>query len=131
MTTLDFDDEYAYRGDKIILDVRIPAAPRVPVRMTLDTGASASTLNHTFLDVLGINDVTTGRAGSLVVANGAIASCWIHDVEPIVFGRTLRVEAAFAPGWDQRNLLGMRGFMDQLTFAVDHRAHRLYLKWHS
>jgi hypothetical protein len=70
-----------------------------------------------------------GAPATLTVANADTAAGWVHDIEIDLLGRRLVIPVVFCPDWNMRNLLGMRGFMDQLTFAVDHRAHRLYLKW--
>ena len=129
MIGIDFDEEYAYAGDKIVAVVRLTRAPIFPLEMVLDTGSTVSTMNHLLLEPLGIRDVETGRPGSLAVANGETAVCWVHPVDIQAFGRAYSIDVAFCPEWNLRNLLGMRGFMDQLVFAVDHAEHRLYLKW--
>lgn len=36
-------------------------------------------------------------------------------------GRELTIDAAFCPAWpEMKNLLGMRGFFDQIRFSLDH-----------
>jgi len=95
--------------------------------MLLDTGASFSTLHHDLLSSLGITDVESGQLATIFVANGQFERCWIHPVEIELLGRRMAIQAAFCPAWEMRNLLGMRGFMDQVTFAVDHAQRRLYL----
>ncbi len=130
MTNIEFDLEYAYSGDEIVVAVSLPSAPDAPpFEMLLDTGSSFSTLHHDLLPLLGIDDLGAGTAATIVVAGGQLERCWIHAVEIELLGRRMTIQAAFCPAWDMMNLLGMHGFMDQLTFAVDHRAHRLYLKW--
>lgn len=129
MSSIDFEREHTYSEDKIVLPVRIARAPLFELRMVLDTGATVSTMGMSMLSVLGITSVETGRFGSITTANGEEAPCWIHRVDIELLDRPLTIDVAFTPTWRVRNLLGMRGFMDQLVFAVDHHARRLYLKW--
>ena len=129
MTALQFNDDYFYTGDKILIRAVLPQAELVSVQMTLDTGASVSTLHHSLLAALGLADVTSGRHGTLLVANGESAPCWLHQVEIELLGKRIRIDAAFCPSWDLRNLLGMSGFMNQLVFAVDHANHSLHISW--
>lgn len=128
MTTLDFDLEYAYNGDEIVIDVRVMSGEREShAEMILDTGTNFSTLHHSVLRELGILDVTTGTKASISVAGGQTAVCWLHLIVMEIFGTRLTVDVAFCPEWEMKNLLGMRGFMDQVVFAVDHARHRLFL----
>lgn len=62
-----------------------------------------------------------------MVANKDSQPAWIHPVEIEFFGRPLTIEAAFCPAWDMKNLLGMRGFFDQVVIAFDHAEQRLYV----
>ena len=128
MTSIEFDLEYAYSGDEITFVVSFPTAlTDTRVEMLLDTGASFSTLHHDLLPALGIENVESGTPGTIFVANGGIERCWIHAVEIELLGRRMAIQVAFCPAWDMRNLLGMRGVMNQVTFAVDHAKRRLYI----
>ena len=128
MTTLSFDLEQAYSGDEIIVGVGLLATSGESViDMKLDTGASISTMHHSYLALLGVDDVETGVSSVLFIANGDSRPAWIHPVAINFFGVGLTIDVAFCPSWEMENLLGMRGFMDQVVFAVDHARHRLFL----
>jgi predicted aspartyl protease len=130
LTSLDFDVEYAYNDDEIVIGVLMPSS-RGGTRadLVLDTGTNFSTLHHSLLRSLGIFDVTTGRQATISLAGGQSATCWLHPIVMEIFGTRLTVDVAFCSEWEMKNLLGMRGFMDQVVFAVDHARHRLYLNF--
>ena len=66
MTTLSFDLEQAYSGDEIIVGVGLLATSGESViDMKLDTGASISTMHHSYLALLGVDDVETGVSSVL------------------------------------------------------------------
>ncbi len=128
MKTIRFASEQRYAGNKALVAVRLTGA-RVPIRvdMVVDSGAEVTVLNRDFIPVLGISSVTSGEPIELMVANKDARPAWIHPVAIEFFGRPMTVDAAFCPDWDMKNLLGMRGFFDQLVIAFDHRHQRLYV----
>jgi predicted aspartyl protease len=128
MKSIPFETEHLYAGHKALGSVRLIEA-RIPLRvdMVVDSGAEITVLNRGFVSVLGIADVHSGEPIELIVANNDSRPAWIHPVKIEVLGRTLTIEAAFCPEWDMKNLLGMRGFFDQLVIAFDHEWRQLYL----
>lgn len=50
-----------------------------------------------------------------------------HDVPVEFLGRRMTIEIAFIPTADKADLVGMRGFFDQMTIAFDHAARRVYV----
>ncbi|MDP9236741.1 MAG: hypothetical protein M3P30_04985 [Chloroflexota bacterium] len=128
MTTLEFTNELVYSGRKARVAVRLStASPPIRIDMVLDSGAEVSVINRDFAAPLGISDVTTGEAIELIVANQDSRPAWIHQIPIEVMGRSMMIEAAFCPDWDMANLLGLRGFFDQLVVAFDHANRRLYV----
>jgi hypothetical protein len=71
--------------------------------------------------------VREGELVELEAANRDSAPAWVHPVEIDVLGRRLTIQAAICPDWDTKNLLGMRGFLDQMVVAFDHAQRRLYV----
>jgi predicted aspartyl protease len=127
VTALEFQREFVYFGDELIIPMTLVRAPHQPsVRMVLDTGADVSLLNRQFVGPLGI-DLESGTSIRLELANGDKATAWIHPVEVELLGRTMIIEVAICESWNTANLLGMRGFLDQIVLALDHRRHRLYV----
>ena len=94
--------------------------------MVLDSGAEISLLNRQFIEPLNLS-VTNGQPIELMVANGDVAPAWIHAVEIDFLGRRLTIQAAICADWDTPNLLGMRGFFDQMVVAFDHAGRKLYV----
>jgi hypothetical protein len=125
--TLTFASEIEYTGAKVYLPVQLVAVRRLHrIEMVLDTGSEISLLNRRFVAPLGL-DLTAGESISRRVASGEIAQAWIHPVEIEVLGRGMTTEAAFCPDWDTQNLLGMRGFFDQMVIAFEHAQRRIYV----
>lgn len=129
--TLRFAREHGYAGDKISIRVLLRGAfgREVYASAYLDTGASISVFDNALASVLGIHDVASGRAITLSVADGRATTGYVHDVDLTILGYDLVVPVCFCPEWppDTRNLLGMEGFLDQLTIALDHSDRRLYV----
>ncbi len=120
MTVLSFERAVRYSGHKAYVSVVLTHAYLGSrVDMVLDTGAEISLLNRQFIAPLDLT-VTDGEAITLIVANGDVAQAWIHSVTVDVFDRRLVVPMAICPEWDTQNLLGMRGFFDQMVVAFDH-----------
>ena len=126
MRTITFENEQTYSGNKAVSSVHLVDALLSPtVEMVLDSGAEISLLNRQFIEPLDLS-VTSGQPIELMVANGDVAPAWIHAVEVDFFGRRLTIQAAICPEWDTPNLLGMRGFFDQMVVAFDHVQRRIY-----
>ena len=120
MTTFTLEDEHHYSDNKAVALVRLLAArPRTRVEMVLDTGAEVSLLNRQFLAPLRLT-AADGERIDLMVANKEFTRGYIHHVDIEFFGRRLTIPAAICPDWDTANLLGMRGFFDQMVVAFDH-----------
>ena len=120
MTTIAFDRDIIYVGHKAIASVRlVEARDPILLEMVLDTGAAISLLNRYFIAELGLA-LHDGEPIELIVANGDSAPAWIHSIVVDVFGRRLTLDTAICPSWDTKNLLGMRGFSDQMVVAFDH-----------
>ena len=120
MTTLTLNSEHHYKGDKVVVRVRL-LQPRITTRvdMTLDTGAEVSVLNRDLVGPLGLT-IEDGDSITVMVANGEVAQAWIHPIDIEFLGRRLTIPVAICPEWDTQNLLGMRGFFDQMIVAFDH-----------
>jgi predicted aspartyl protease len=120
MKTLNFQSEHRYDGDKVLASVRLLGA-RIPTRveMVLDTGAEISLLNRDFISHLRLS-IQEGEPIELMVANKAVTRAYIHSIDVEFLGRRLTIPAAICPDWDTQNLLGMRGFFDQMVVAFDH-----------
>ena len=110
MTTLSFDLEQSYGDEGIFIAVGLLAdASGSVVEMKLDTGAAISTMHHSYLELLGIDDIASGASATLFLANGDGRPAWIHPVRINFFGVPLTIDVAFCPEWSMENLLGMRG----------------------
>jgi hypothetical protein len=126
MRTFAFERELPYVSHKVRIPVTLLGAPGVPdVEMVIDTGAEISLLNRQFIPPLAVT-VAHGEAITLETASGHTAPAWVHRVEVALLGRRMMIEAAFCPDWDTANLLGMRGFFDQMVVAFDHANRRMY-----
>lgn len=142
MITFIFDKEYDYRrsGDdhRLQIVVRLLADGSLPltVNALLDTGAEYSVFDKALLPGLGIAEVT--KVGSpddviaIMPANLADESkkdvAYVHRIRIEWLGFQMTVPIAFCPSWDEGidNLLGMRGFFEQLDVAVSHQNRMVY-----
>ncbi len=81
------------------------------------------------MSILGIGDITTGDRIELAVATGEAHIAYVHRLEVDILGQRLGIPVAFCPGWPSgtQNLLGMRGFLDQLLVGLDHAAKTLFV----
>lgn len=129
--TLRFAREHHYAGDTIRLSVwlRDASGQALHAYAFLDTGASISTFDNGIAPLLGITDLTSGREVTLRVADSRATVGYVHDVRLSILGYELTIPVCFCPDWPvgTRNLLGMEGFLDQLTIALDHSDRRLYI----
>ena len=128
MTTLSFEREMGY-GDThtISVPVRLQNLPYL-VDAILDTGAAVSSFNRALLPDLGISDVKSGTKIEVRAANNVRRRAYIHTLRAEVLGHTLMIPVAFCPAWPEgtKNLLGMRGFFEQVLMAFDHQHRRIY-----
>ena len=129
MITLSFDEEWPYANGShtITVPIRVENLPYwVPA--ILDTGASVTYLDNALLPHLHIADVRAGPSIPVTVANGEQGTAFLHSLRIEVFNRQLSIQAAFCPDWPPgtKNLLGMRGFFEQILVAFDHGIRRLY-----
>jgi hypothetical protein len=59
--------------------------------------------------------------------NREVERAYIHEFEIDFLGRRMTTPAAICPEWDTQNLLGIRGFFDQMVVAFDHAERRVYV----
>lgn len=126
---LTFDEELDY-GDRhrISIPIRVENLP-YQVEALIDTGAGVSCFDRALLPDLAIGDVTTGIAIPVRSANDAVAGTgYLHSIRIEIFGRDMTIPVAFCPDWPEGtpNLLGMRGFFEQMLIGFDHQQRRMY-----
>ena len=142
MTTLTFDQEYDYRRSdddhrlQIVVRLLPEAGPPLTVNALLDTGAEYSIFDRALLPGLGIANVTSVSSPDNVIgvmpANLADETrkdvAYVHPIRVEWLGYQMTVPIAFCPTWDEGidNLLGMRGFFEQLNVAVSHQKRMVY-----
>jgi predicted aspartyl protease len=120
MSTLTFPDEHRYDGHKVLVWIQVLGRSiELKLEVVLDTGAAISVLNRDLVRVLNLN-VESGEAIDLMVANKQATRAYVHLIDIEFLGRRLTIPAAICPDWDTQNLLGMRGFFDQMIVAFDH-----------
>lgn len=122
MTSASASHSFTYSGHKVLLPVALLDSPgEAVIQMVLDTGASVTTLSSTVLPMLGITDVRSGQHVVMSIANDDVQDAWIHPVRIEFMGREMIIDVAFCPAWPHmKNLLGMRGFFDQMRVTLDH-----------
>ena len=128
MTTLTFDNELEY-GDrhKISVPVRVENLPYL-IDAVIDTGAAVSLFDRALLPDLGISDLTSGTEVALRAANKGSGVGYLHPLQIEILGRPLAIPVAFSADWPEgiQNLLGMRGFFEQMLVAFEHRERRIH-----
>jgi hypothetical protein len=135
MPTLDFAVEHDYSArpedQELAVQIRLFPTAGIPLVVTalVDTGASISLFDRSLLPLLGISDVTTGYKFEVMAANNQTADAYAHDVKIEFLGTQLLVPIGFCPTWPDGtpNLLGMKGFCDQLHLGLKHRDRLLYV----
>jgi len=132
MTSLTFDDEFSY-GNRhaITLPVRLENLPYL-IEALLDTGAAVSLFDSALLPDLGISDITAGQRVELRAANNEKGIGYVHSLQIEILGRRLMIPVAFSEDWPQgtRNLLGMRGFFEQVLVAFEHRERKFHYSFY-
>ncbi len=130
MTFASSGRNFTYSGHKILVPITLLDSPgRAVIEMVLDTGASVTTLSASLLRTVNIADVRSGAHVVMSVANDDQHDAWIHPVRIEFMEREMTIAAAFCPEWPgMKNLLGMRGFFDQIRFALDHRNRIVHIE---
>lgn len=131
MKFVGYTHELAYRrtDHNVWVNVRFPSArqPTV-VRAMLDTGAAITVLNRKWAHHLGIEDVTDANDDiELQIATKSMVKGYIHPVAAEFLGHPMIIDVAFVPSHDTADLLGMRGFFDQLQVGFDHSNRRVHI----
>lgn len=129
---LSFEREHRYNtgSDLVWVSIRVHVNARpFAVGALLDTGSWITVFDHALAPLLGISDVTTGQPGSFTAANGQEDEGYIHPLELEFVGRRFTVPVGFIPAWPtgRPNILGMRGFFEQLQIAFVHGNRRFYV----
>lgn len=131
-TPLIFDEELDYGNrHKISVPIRVENLP-YQIEAIIDTGAAVSCFDRALLPDLGISDVTTGTSIPIRAANddraAAAGTGYLHQLRIEIFGRDLNIPVAFSPDWPEGtpNLLGMRGFFEQMLIGFEHQQRRMY-----
>ena len=135
MAQLDFAVEHDYSAGpddhEVTVQVRLFPIAGIPLVVTalVDTGASISMFDKSLMPLLGIVDVATGQKFEITAANNQVADAFAHDIEIEFLGRRLMVPLGFCPAWPDGtpNLLGMKGFCEQLHIALKHQERLLYV----
>jgi hypothetical protein len=126
MKSITFEDEYLYDEHKVLVWIGVQGLHvQMNVEMVIDTGASISVFNRELTRLL-TAPVESGEPIELVVANRDAERAYIHEFNIDFLGRSLTIPAAICPDWNTANLLGMRGFLDQMVIAFDHAQKRIY-----
>ena len=127
---LQFEEEHVY-GPQHVAAVPVtfhPNSGSFTISAFLDTGAWTSVFNRSIAPRLGISDITTGEPVELQLPNGSVAVGYAHLVPIEFLGHRLTVPIAFCPDFptNSPNLLGMRGFFEQLRIAFEHGSRKVY-----
>jgi predicted aspartyl protease len=131
MINLKFAEEYRYPSAHEIVSVPIrirpPGSLPFEQRAVLDTGAAVSRFDKSILSRAGITDITAGEPMKAYTADNTEYQCYVHLIEIEFMGHVMTIPAAFCDDWDKvQNLLGMRGFFEQMLAAFDHARRKFY-----
>lgn len=133
MKSFIFTHEHIYAASQqsalVPIRLRPPAGVPFVVNGLLDSGATVSSFDRALLRPLGITDLTTGTPTKLTAANGDTKDGYIHEITIEFLGRGMSVPVAFCAAWPEgtTNLLGMRGFFDQMVIAFEHMQRRVHV----
>ena len=132
MISLTFSQEHVYASPahRILVPIRIRPAGGTPFEQAaiLDTGAGVSRFDKSILARCGVTDVSTGHPMKATVADNTEYEAYVHQIEIEFLGHVMRIPAAFSEDWDGvENLLGMKGFFEQMLAAFDHARRKFYL----
>jgi hypothetical protein len=126
---LDFDTLHAYGTDKD--SVEVPVTPRFGQRTVsfparLDTGASFCVFERGYAETLGL-EVETGSALRFSTALGSF-DAYGHMLTLETLGYSFDVTVYFAADESfTRNVLGRRGWLDQVRLGIVEYEGKLYL----
>lgn len=124
-----FDDRYVYAGDSVTVQIGLTPVTGVPflINATLDTGAVITAFDISLVRRLGIADVAAGAPTTVRLPNNQLVPAYIHDVTIEIFGHEMTIPVVFCPSFPPGtdNLLGMRGFFEQIRVAFLHGEHTL------
>jgi len=126
---LDFDTLHAYATDKD--SVEVPVTPRFGQRTVsfparLDTGASFCVFERGYAETLGL-EVETGSALRFSTALGSF-DAYGHMLTLETLGYSFDVTVYFAADESfTRNVLGRRGWLDQVRLGIVEYEGKLYL----
>ena len=129
MHHLDFDTLHAYATDKD--SVEVPVTPRFGQRTVsfparLDTGASFCVFERGYAETLGL-EVETGSALRFSTALGSF-DAYGHMLTLETLGYSFDVTVYFAADESfTRNVLGRRGWLDQVRLGIVEYEGKLYL----
>lgn len=135
MPSLDFPVEHDYNNGpddhEVAVQIRLFPTAGIPlvINALIDTGASISMFDRSLVPLLGIADVTTGFKFQVTAANNQISDAYAHDIALEFLGQRMTVPVGFCPSWPDGtpNLLGMKGFCDQLHLGLKHRDRLLFV----
>ena len=99
----------------------------VNIPVMFDSGADVSFFGKSFADRIGITEIRNGAAEKLTVANNAEIMAYKHRLQCKVpgYGKTIFVEAFFAPEIYRQELLGRKDFLRDFGVILD--SHNIYL----
>ncbi len=131
MKFIGFPHEMGYPSSahNVYARVRFPDA-RTPtvINALLDTGAAITVLNRKYAKHLNIPKITGSKDSiPLTLATGKTVLGYVHPVRIEFLGKPMLIDAAFVPTEDTQDLLGMRGFFDQMQVAFDHARRKVYV----
>ncbi len=131
MIQLTFTREHPYSSASHLVNVPIRIRPTGSApfaeRAILDTGAAISRFDKSILPKVGIGDITSGTPWPVRVADNVEYPGYMHNIEIEFLSRVMRIPAVFCDDWDVvDNLLGMRGFFEQMLAAFDHAKRKFY-----
>src|SRR3972149_8355345 len=130
---LGFEEAYTYgRAHRAEVPVTFPRGIPGPftVMAMLDPGAWTSVFSRSIAPRLGIVDVSAGQRERFTLPNGNSVWGYSHTTQIEFLGNALTIPLAFCPDFPEGspNLLGMRGFFEQLTVALEHGSRKVYAK---
>lgn len=134
-TTISFRQELFYDGpdddDRVNVVIRIlnDNGPPLAANALIDTGAEDCIFDMEYANLLGL-DVPDGERFTIQTADNQEATAYRHLLKVEFLGHGFDVPVGFVPEWADRridNLLGTKGFLDQMVLGLDHSSRTLYV----